>query len=227
MSPAAARPVTCQERCTALSSCVYLQYKRGICWLCINDAADVTTEDGLASAATQTYRAHIKIRIEDVIFASAGSATCRGRLMMGVSRGPAENFEQTTAQNNLNRMRFCSANWGDFRDKVSGFWMYFGAAEQSLVGCRISPSEQITGVMPDFVRAQNEFVLAVEACFQYVNGYNVLNTMTLVTNRRQFGPVGVDQGGCVTYRNVGYDLTGFYGSAATGIDSIGAIFSRC
>ena len=227
MSPATARPVTCQERCTSLSSCVYLQYEHDTCWLCINAAADVTAEDGLASAAAQTYRAHVKIGIEDVIFASAGGATCRGSLMMGVSRGPAENFAQTTAQNNLNRMRFCSANWGDFRDKVSGFWMYFGVAEQNLVGCRISPDGQITGVMPDFVRAQNEFVLAVKACFQYVNGYNVLNTMTLVTNRRQFGPVGVDQGGCVTYRNVGYDLTGFYGSAATGIDTIGATFSRC
>ena len=209
------------------SCCVYLQYEHDTCWLCINDAADVTAEQGLTSAAAQTHSAHVKIGIEDVIFAPDGGATCRGPLMMGVDTGLAENFAQITAQNNLNRMRFCSANWGDFRDKVSGFWVYFGAADQSLVGCRISPDGQITGVMPDFVRAQNEVVLAVEACFQYVNGYNVLNTMTLVTNQRQFGPVGVDEGGCVTYRNLGYDMTGFYGSAATGIDTIGATFSRC
>ena len=81
--------------------------------------------------------------------------------------------------------------------------------------------------MPDFVLTQNEVVLAVDACFQYVSSVNAVNTITIVTNLRQFGPVGVDEGGCVTYSNVGYDLIGFYGRAFGAIDAIGAIYSRC
>ena len=82
-------------------------------------------------------------------------------------------------------------------------------------------------VMPDFVRAEHEAVLMVEACFGSVWSYNVVHTIKLVTNLRSFGPVGTDGGGCVIYRGAGYDLTGFYGYSGYGIDSLGVHFSHC
>ena len=70
-------------------------------------------------------------------------------------------------------------------------------------------------------------VLVVEACFQYIEGYNDVNTLKLLTNLRHFGPVGADGGGCVIYRGAGYDLTGFYGYSGYGLDSLGVHFSHC
>ena len=141
MSPAAARPVVCQQRCTALSSCVYLQYERDTCWLCSNAADDVTAEQGLTSAASQVLLTHVKTGIENVIFASSPSQDCTGSLMEGApsSVGGQPFSETATAGSNLTKITFCSTNWRDFYNKITGFQLYFGPSDQRLVGCGTDP----------------------------------------------------------------------------------------
>ena len=208
----------CLEACTRLRSCVYLQYDNDRCFLCINAAADVTAEGGLTSTTARQQRTLVKRGIEDVIFTSRD---CRQDVK---SNGQSSTFDQNTSEGNLARIRFCSTGRDDWIDKVCGFGLHFGTESQVNAGC-VDP---VWDVMPDFVLAEREAVLSVEACFQYVHGFNVVHTVKLLTNLRSFGPVGTDVGGdCVSYRSVGYDLTGIYGRFGHGIVSLGTHFSRC
>ena len=207
----------CVESCTRLPSCVYFQHENDQCFLCINAAADVTAEGGLTSATAQQQRTLVKTGIEDVIFTSQN---CRNDEAIFHDN---QNFDQHTSGGNLARIKFCSSDHGAWSDKVGGFQLVFGTVSQNSVGCWASP---VWDVIPDFVLAERETVLVVEACFGPISIYNNVHTIKLVTNLRSFGPVGTD-GGCTVYRNVGYDLTGFYGRAVYGIDSLGTYFSRC
>ena len=69
------------ETCERLGSCVYRQYDAGTCYLCIKNAADVTSEGGLTSTTVQQVETHVKLGVEDVIFTSQ---SCEG------PRAPAE-----------------------------------------------------------------------------------------------------------------------------------------
>ena len=120
------------------------------------------------------------------------------------------------------RIRFCSTGVDGWRDKVCGFELYFGTESQERVGCL----DPVWDVMPDFVLAEWETVLLVEACFGTIGGDNVVHTLKIVTNLRSFGPVGT-AGVCTIYRKVGFDLTGFYGRTGHGLDSLGTYFRRC
>ena len=160
-------------------------------------------------------RTLVKTGIEDVIFTSQD---CRRDM-----RFSSQDFDRSTTEGNLVRIRFCSSSvGGGWRDIVCGFQLYFGTESGIRVGC-VYP---IWDVMPDYVRAENETVLAVEACFQRTAGYNVVQSIKFWTNLRSFSPLGIAEG-CTVYRHVGYDLTGFYGKAGHGITDLGTYFSRC
>ena len=185
--------------------------------MCINAAADVTAEGGLTGTTARQQRTLVKRGIEDVIFTSQN---CRHEA------GPSlqdYNFNHNTSGENLAKIRFCSTGVGAWSDKVCGFQLIFVTGNPIQLG---NCQNGVWDVMPDFVLAEWEAVLMVEACFGSVWGHNVVHTIKLVTNLRSFGPVGTS-GGCVIYRSAGYDLTGFYGGAGYGIDSLGAYFSRC
>ena len=122
----------------------------------------------------------------------------------------------------MSKIRFCSTGYGDWIGKVCGFQLHFGPESPINVGCYMPR----WGMMPDFVLVDWERVLVVEACFGVIYGLDVVHTIKLVTNLRTFGPVGTDAG-CTIYRNVGYDLTGFYGWIGHGLDSLGTYFRRC
>ena len=206
----------CLEACTRLRSCVYLQYDNDRCFLCINAAADVTAEGGLTSTTAQQIRTSVKTGIEDVIFTSRN---CRHDLEFN---GDTVNFDRNTSNAKLARIRFCSTGHGAWVGKVCGFQFHFGPDSPIDFGC-VNP---VWGMMPDFVLAEWETVLVVEACFGRVHNANAVHTIKLMTNLRSFGPVGSNSG-CTIYRNVGYDLTGFYGWTGHGIDSLGTYFRRC
>ena len=212
---------TCRQTCIDVSSCVYLQYENYICFLCINDYSDVIVEGGLSSATAQPYPALVKLGIHDVIFAQYN---CHPIEMRGVISVGGSMFYETSTTSPLTRIAFCKGA-NDFRELVSGLRLSFGENDQREFGCEGS---SYWGEIPDFVAAENEVVLAVEACFQYsVDGQYVVNTMMLATNLRRFGPFGSDLGGCVTYSHVGYGLKGFRGRAGGAINEIGALFDRC
>ena len=209
----------CLETCERLGSCVYRQYDAGTCYLCIKNAADVTSEGGLTSTTVQQVETHVKLGVEDVIFTSQ---SCEGPL----ANDQVTNFRRTTTTGQrLTGVEFCSEAWRDFGNKICGFHVSFSGIEQERVGCAYNP---IWGQFPDFEIADNEVVLQVNTCFALVNDIMIVNTMTIHTNLRHFGPYGTAAaGGCVTHSNTGFELVGFYGKAVAGIDNFGSIFSRC
>ena len=210
---------SCLEACTRLRSCVYLQYDNDRCFLCINAADDVTAEDGLTSTTARQQRTLVKKGIEDAIFTSLD---CRNDLKFNIDSGV--NFDRSTSQGDLARIRFCSTGFDDWVGKVCGFQLHFGPDSPIIVGC----NAPIWDLMPDFVKAEREKVLMLEACFHHFErDISVVHTINFVTNLRIFGPVGEGNPGCTIYRSVGYDLTGFYGRTGHGIDSLGTYFRRC
>ena len=207
------------EACERLDSCVYLQYDASTCYLCIKNAADVTNDGSLTSTTAQQVETHVKLGIENVIFTSQ---SCEGPLAYAF---PGNFNGKTNQGQRVTGMEFCGDTFGNFDDKISGFKLKFdGTTQQIQVGCY----NPIWDQFPDFEIADNEVVLQVDTCFGSVSGYNILNTITIHTNLRQFGPHGTAAaGGCVTYSNSGYELIGFYGRAGAAVDDIGSYFSRC
>ena len=211
----------CLEACERLDSCVYLQYDASTCYLCIKNAADVTGEGGLTTTSVQQVETHVKLGVEDVIFTSQ---SCEGPLAPPEDTRSVNFDSRTTGGQRLTDIAFCGSPFGQYSDKISGFQFKFDGIEQPRVSCGSNP---IWGQFPNFTIAENEVVLQVDTCFATVSGYNIMNTITIHTNLRHFGPYGTDAGGCVTYSNTGYELVGFFGKAGAGMTDFGSIFSRC
>ena len=220
------RPVKCKRRCRAVESCVFLQYEADTCYLCIHDAADAAGENYLTSSAAppQAVRTHVKLGIADVIFTS--TQPCH--LPVDPPGVSSIDYYRISTSGPITRMRFC---WfSTFNNIVGGFYATFDGAEQPLAGCN---EDAWTGVLrndnayPTFELANHEVVLHIIACFAPVQGYTVVNTLTIVTNLRQVGPHGTDRGNCVSYHQSGYNLMGLYGKSGWGLSGLGSVFERC
>ena len=107
---------------------------------------------------------------------------------------------------------------------MAGFSLYLNNQPQNLFGCSSSsPSYPF----PYFELGQNEVVLKIDTCYATVSGYYAVNTVTIQTNLRQFGPIGYDYGSCTTYEMKGYNLVGARGSAHALIDDVSFAFEKC
>ena len=220
------RQVKCKNRCIAVESCVFYQYEADTCYLCIHDAADAAAENHLTSstAPAQAARTHVKQDIADVIFTS--TQPCHGPLLTPGALDP--NFYRISTGSLITRLRFCG--YGGFSDVVGGFYATFDGIEQQVAGCNFSPGDEYltNDNYPEFLLMDHEVVLNVEVCYAMLHGHNVLNTLTLHTNLRQFGPHGTLHGGsCERYALAGYGLMGLYGWAGHAMNSLGPVFSRC
>ena len=215
------RPVRCKYRCDAVASCVFYQYEADTCYLCIHDAADAAAEDQLTSstAPAQAVRTHVKQDIADVIFTSTQS--CHGPMLPPTAT--SQNYNQTSTSGPITRMRFCSTD--HFNNVVAGFYATYGGVQQPRVGCALVHAGTVVyhDAYSEFQLADYEVVLHISACFSLIQGFTIVNTLTIVTNLRQIGPYGTDHGNCVSYSQSGYELVGIYGVAGWALDSIAPV----
>lgn len=66
-----------------------------------------------------------------------------------------------------------------------------------------------------------EFLVSVSGHYSVFNGSQVIRSLSFKTNRRSFGPFGVEEGTPFTFSMDGGSIVGFNGRSGWYIDSIG------